>query len=101
MDRTVVRKITRQRKRTVEIFVKVDGMETVLMVSPEDKVQKILNTVSGSDQDVCVSRHGRAVRRSEKLKSCGVIDGSTIQVTSKMRGGALRVWCFSRVRRTK
>ena len=31
----------------VQIFVKVDGMKTVAMeVSPEDKVQKILNIVS-------------------------------------------------------
>ena len=101
MDWTAVRKNKRQRKRTVQIFVKVDGMDTVQMVSPEDKVQKILNTVSGSGQEVYGRRHGRALRRSEKLKSCGVVDGCTTQVTSKMRRGALRVWWFSRVRRTK
>ena len=97
MDWRAVRSNKRQRKRTIQIFVKVDVMTKDLNLSPEDKVHKILNTVSGSDQDVCVTRHGRALRRSEKLKSCGVIDGCTIQVTSKMRG----VWCFSRVRRTK
>ena len=31
--------------------------------------------------------HGRVLRRNEKLKSCGVTDGCTIQVTSRMRGG--------------
>ena len=42
-----------KRKKMVQIFVKMDGMKTVVMeVSPEDKVQKILNTVSGSDRDV-------------------------------------------------
>ena len=56
-----------KRKKTVQIFVKVDGMKTVAMeVSPEDKVQKILNTVSGSDRDVYVTSGGRTLRRSDK-----------------------------------
>ena len=52
-----------------------------------DKVQKILNTVSGSDQDVYVTMHGRVLRRNGKLKSCRVTDGCAIQVTSRMPGG--------------
>ena len=72
----------------VQIFVKVDGRKTVAMeVSPEDKVQKILKTVSGSDQDVYVTSGGRILRRDEKLKSCEVTDGCTVEVTSRMRGG--------------
>ena len=72
----------------VQIFVKMDGMKTVVMeVSPEDKVQKILNTVSGSDRDVYVTSGGRTLRGSDKLKSCEVRDGSTVKVTSRMRGG--------------
>ena len=31
--------------------------------------------------------HGRVLKRGEKLKSCGVTDGCTIQVTSRLRGG--------------
>ena len=59
-----------KRKKMVQIFVKVDGMKTVAMeVSPEDKVQKILNTVSGSDRDVYVTSGGRILRGSDKLKS--------------------------------
>ena len=74
--------------RKVQIFVKVDGMKTVLKeVSPEDKVQKILNTVSGSDQDVYATCEGRMLRKDDELRSCGVSDGCTIQVMSKMRGG--------------
>ena len=43
MGWTVVKRSKKQRKRVVQIFVKVDGMKTVLRkVSPEDKVQKIL-----------------------------------------------------------
>ena len=77
-----------KRKKMVQIFVKVDGMKTVAMeVSPEDKVQKILNTVSGSDRDVCATSGGRILRGSDKLKSCGVRDGSAVQVISRMRGG--------------
>ena len=49
-----------KRKKMVQILVKVDGMKTVAMeVSPEDKVQKILNTVSKSDRDVYVTSGGR------------------------------------------
>ena len=77
-----------KRKKMVQMFVKVDGMKTVAMeASPEDKVQKILNTVSGSDRDVYVTSGGRILRGSDKLKSCDVRDGSTVEVTSRMRGG--------------
>ena len=30
---------------------------------------------------------GRVLRRSDELRSCGVVDGSTVQVVSRMRGG--------------
>ena len=75
-----------KRKKMVQIFVKVDGMKTVAIeVSPEDKVQKILNIVSGSDWDVYVTSGGRILRGSDKLKSFGVRDGSTVEVTSRRR----------------
>ena len=78
----------KRQKKTVQIFVKLDEMKTVLReVSPEDKVQEILNTVGGSEQDVYVTCEGKMLRKDEQLKSCGVRDGSTIQVTSRMRGG--------------
>ena len=63
-------------------------MKTVLReVSPEDKVQKILNSVNGSDQYVNATCEGRMLRKDDELRSCGVSDGCTIQVTSRMRGG--------------
>ena len=34
-----------------------------------------------------MTMHGRTLKRSEKLNSCGVSDGCTIQVMSRMRGG--------------
>ena len=84
---TVVTRNKRQKK-TVQIFVKLDEMKTVLReVSQEDKVQEILNTVGGSEQDVYVTCEGKMLRRDEQLKNCGVRDGSTIQVTSRVRGG--------------
>ena len=77
-----------KRKKMVQIFVKVDGMKTAAMeVSPEDKVQKILNIVSKCDRDVYVTSGGRILKRSDKPKSCEVRDGSTVEVTSRMRGG--------------
>ena len=85
---TVVTRSKKQRKRTIQIFVKVDGLNTVMMeVSPEDKVQKILNSVVGSDQDVYASCEGRILRTEDEMKSCGVRDGNTMQVTRRMRGG--------------
>ena len=78
----------KQRKKAVQIFVKVDGMKTVLReVSPEDEVQKILNSVNGCDQDVNATCEGRMLRKDDELRSCGVSDGCTMQVTSRMRGG--------------
>ena len=63
-------------------------MKTVAMeVSPEDKVQKIPNTVSKGDQDVYLTSGGRTLKGSDKLKSFEVRDGSTVEVTSRMRGG--------------
>ena len=45
MGWTVATRNRKQRKRVVQIFVKVDEMKMVAMeVLPEDKVQKILNT---------------------------------------------------------
>ena len=41
-------------------------------MSPEDKVQKILNTVRGSDQDVYATHGGRVLRKDDELKSGGV-----------------------------
>ena len=85
---TLVTRSAKQMRRMVQIIVKADEMKMVAMeVSPEDKVQKILNTVSGSDWDVYVICEGRILRKSDKMKNCGVRDVSTVQVMSRMRGG--------------
>ena len=81
--------VTRQKKRkTVQIFVKVDGSKvTPMEVSlSDDKVEDVLRQVQ-NDEDVYVTMHGRMLKKSERLKSCGVTDGCTIQVTSRLRGG--------------
>ena len=63
-------------------------MKMVAMeVSPEDKVQKILNTEIGVDWDVYVTCDGRILRKDDKLKSCGFQDGSTVQDTNRMGCG--------------
>ena len=84
---TVVTRHKRQR-RTIQIFVKVDeGKVTPMEVSLTDgKVEDVMRQVQ-RDEDVYVTMHGKVLRRNEKLKSCGVTDGCTIQVTSRMRGG--------------
>ena len=43
--------------------------------------------MSRSDRDVYVTSGGRILKGSDKLKSCEVRDGSTVQVMRRMRGG--------------
>ena len=84
---TVVTRSKKHRKRTVQIFVKVDGGKTSAMVMKmSDKMDDIVKKIPVSDQDVYVTSGGRILRRSDKLESCEVRDGSTIQVMSRMRG---------------
>ena len=72
----------------MQIFVKMDGGKTSAMeMEMNDKVDDILKKIPISDQDVYVTSVGRILRRSDKLKSCEVRDGSTVEVTSRMRGG--------------
>ena len=52
----------------------------------DDKVEDVIRRIQ-NDEDVYVTMHGRVLRRNEQLKSCGVTDGCTIQVTSRTRGG--------------
>ena len=86
MDWTVV---ARKRKRkTVQIFVKVDGSK----VSPmevsltDDRVEDVMRRIQ-NDEDAYVTMHGRVLKKGERLRSCGVTDGCTVQVTSRLRGG--------------
>ena len=72
----------------VQIFVKVDGGKTSAMeMEMNDKVDDIVKKIPISDQDVYVTSGGRILKGSDKLKSCEVRDGSTVEVTSRMRGG--------------
>ena len=84
---TVVTRNKRQRKM-VQVFVKVDGGKTSTMeVKMSDRVDDIVKRTPMSDQDVYVTSGGRTLRRSDKLESCEVRDGSTVEITSRMRGG--------------
>ena len=80
--------VSRKRKKMVQIFVKVDGGKTSAMeMEMKDKVGDIVKKIPISDQDVYVTSGGRILKGSDKLKSCEVRDGSTVEVTSRMRGG--------------
>ena len=77
----------REKRRTIQIFVKVNESRTFpLDVSPDDKVDDVIKQIQ-SEEDVSVTLHGRVLKRSEKLKSCEVTDGCMGEVTSRMRGG--------------
>ena len=75
----------------VQIFVTVDGARTsTVEMAMSDKVDDIVKRfpIGDQDQDVNVTSGGRILRgsdklRSCKLRSCGVRDGSTVQVTSR------------------
>ena len=77
-----------------QIFVKVNGSKATPMEVnlTDDKVEDVMRQIQ-EDKDVYVTMHGKVLRRNEKLKSCGVSDGCTIQVMSK---GCffLQVFCF-------
>ena len=78
--------------RMIQIFVKVDGSKTLpLIVSPSDKVDEVMrrtqNNVKYSKSDVHMTCEGRVIRRGDELRSSGVSDGSTVQITNVMRGG--------------
>ena len=72
----------------VQIFVKVNGSKvTPMEVSlTDDKVEDVMRRIQ-KDEDAYVTMQGKVLRTSEKLKSCGVSDGCTIQVTNRMPGG--------------
>ena len=72
----------------VQIFVKVDGGKTsAVEMEMSDKVDDIVKKIPISNQDVYVTSGGRILTGSGKLESCEVRNGSTIQITSRMRGG--------------
>ena len=53
-----------------------------------DKVSDIVKrSVCCSKSDVYVTSGGSVLRRSEELRSCEVGNGSTVEVTSRVRGG--------------
>ena len=84
---TVVTRNKRQRKMA-QIFVKVNGSKATPMEVnlTDDKVEDEMRQIK-KDENVYVTMHGKVLRRDEKLKSCEVTDGCTIQVTSKLRSG--------------
>ena len=71
-----------------QIFVKVNGSKVTPMEVnlTDDKVEDVMRQIQ-KDEDVYVTMHGKVLRRDEKLKSCEITDGCTIQVTSRLRGG--------------
>ena len=58
----------------------------MMEVAPNDKVSDMMKRIP-SGGDVYVTSRGRVLRRSDQLRSCGVVDGSAVQVVSRMRGG--------------
>ena len=86
-DWTVVSRSNRQKKM-IQIYVKVNGGKVIPteVILTDDKVEDVMRQIPSSE-DMYVTIHGRVLKRCEKLKSCEVTDGCTIQVVSRLRGG--------------
>ena len=67
----------------IHIFVKGNWSKATPM---EVNLKDVMRPTQ-KDEDAYVTMHGKVLKIDEKLKSCGVTDGCTIQVTSRMRGG--------------
>ena len=82
-DWIVVTRNRRQRKM-IQIFVRVNGSKATPMEVnlTDDSVEDVMRRIQ-NDEDAYVTLHGRVLKRGEKLKSCEVIDGCTIQVTKR------------------
>ena len=72
----------------IQIYVKVDGGKVIPteVNLTDDKVEDVMRQFLSSE-DMYVTMQGRVLKRNEKLKSCGVTDGCTIQVMSRIQGG--------------
>ena len=59
--------------------------------APNDQVSDILRKIPNGTchdkRDVHVTFERGVLRRSDEVKPCGISDGSSVQVTSKIRGG--------------
>ena len=88
MGWTVVTRNRKQQRRMIQIYVKVNGGRAIPteVNLTDDKVEDVMRQIPSSE-DMYVTMHGRVLKRSEKLKSCEVTDGCTIQVMSRLRGG--------------
>ena len=74
--------------------MKVDGCKVLpLEMSANDKVgdvvRRILSRVCCESRDVYVMGGERVLRRSEELSSCGVVEGSTVLMSERLRGGGV------------
>ena len=65
----------------------MDGSRTIVMDVPQnDKVSDMMKRIPDGG-DMYVTSGGRFLRRSDEMRSCGVRDGSTVQVLRRLRGG--------------
>ena len=86
------KKTPRSVDRAIQVSVKTDGCKTLqLVVSPNDKVGDVVRRIPSSaccnKRDVYVTCEGRVSRRRDELKNFEIRDGSTMHVTSRLRGG--------------
>ena len=69
------------------IIIKVDSLKAVMVdVAPNDEIGDVVRkSVGYGTQDVTCEE--RVLRKVDELKSCGVRDGTTVQIVRRTRGG--------------
>ena len=86
-DWTVVSR-SKKQKKMIQVYVKLNGGKLVPteVNLRDDEVENVVRQIPSSE-DMYVTMQGRLVKRSEGLESCGVTDGCTIQISSRIRRG--------------
>ena len=79
------KEVQKETDKEVEEVNRSDATPTEVNLT-DDKVEDVMRRIL-KDEDAYVTMPGKVLRTSEKLKSCRVTDGCTIQVTSRVRGG--------------
>ena len=80
---------SRGGSRAFQISVKVDHLKASMVdVASNKKVSDVVRrSVGCGRQDVYATCEARMLRKDDELKSCGVRDGSTVQIVKRTRGG--------------
>ena len=81
-------------EKIFQILVKVPGSAVMILdATPsktvEDLKQEVSSKLKYEIDDTYLTFEGKKLRWRDELNGCGILDGSTVQLTNKMRGGGV------------